>query len=254
MLISLTIPVNATTAKQEKFSQITITDALEILKSLADMKSIYDKSQVKPTIGDALEVLKYLAGIAPRPVLHVKGEIDFKVVSYARIYLKDHEKQANKIHTAYSLDELNSIYDINETAGYYSVSQERVKTNINETLFKNKALVVVYFHQGSSSLRTVIDSLIAKNNTLTVNALATSSSLARNMDVAIFRIVLAVDLDNLKGINKINLSRKEKTEMFYIGECEELCCVDLPQPQFHHRRYDYEKHYKWFNDWLKSKK
>jgi len=51
----------------------TIADALEIFKSLANMKSVYDKVETKPTINDALEVLKYLAGMGillniPEPV------------------------------------------------------------------------------------------------------------------------------------------------------------------------------------------
>jgi len=41
----------------------TIGDALEIFKSLANMKSVYDKYETKPTINDALEILKKLAGM-----------------------------------------------------------------------------------------------------------------------------------------------------------------------------------------------
>jgi hypothetical protein len=49
---------------------ISITDALEILKYLAGMESIYNGSDVSPTIHDALGVLKYLAGMSDeRPVL-----------------------------------------------------------------------------------------------------------------------------------------------------------------------------------------
>jgi hypothetical protein len=45
------------------FDDITIEDALEILKYLAGIDSIYDDSATPPTIEDALEVLKYLAGM-----------------------------------------------------------------------------------------------------------------------------------------------------------------------------------------------
>ena len=44
----------------------TIVDALEILKYLAGMKTMYGNANVKPTIEDVLEILKYLAGMKSR--------------------------------------------------------------------------------------------------------------------------------------------------------------------------------------------
>jgi hypothetical protein len=46
----------------------TITDALEILKYLAGIPSIYDNSGESPTIEDAMEILKAIAGIIELPL------------------------------------------------------------------------------------------------------------------------------------------------------------------------------------------
>jgi hypothetical protein len=50
----------------------TITDALEILKYLAGIPSIYDDSEESPTIDDAMEILKIIAEIIPPKVREVE--------------------------------------------------------------------------------------------------------------------------------------------------------------------------------------
>jgi len=83
MLCTLIMPVGASKPDTDSPSKVTILDALEILKHLAKMKSIYDGTWVFPKTMDALEVLKYLAKMTPRPVLPLEREVEYEPKYYS---------------------------------------------------------------------------------------------------------------------------------------------------------------------------
>jgi len=74
MLCTLIMPVEASEPEADSPAKVTIQDALEILKYLAKMDSLYNGTDVTPQMIDALEVLKYLAKMVDRPILPLERE------------------------------------------------------------------------------------------------------------------------------------------------------------------------------------
>ena len=77
MLMSATAgfqTVNADSEFEDRCPLLSIKDALEILKYLAKMESVYENTDVKPTMLDALDILKYLAKMVDRPILPLERE------------------------------------------------------------------------------------------------------------------------------------------------------------------------------------
>ena len=69
MICSLIVPVGVSAVETELPAAVGLVDVIEILKSMAGMKSIYSGTDIFPTLVDAIEILKHMAGMRERPVL-----------------------------------------------------------------------------------------------------------------------------------------------------------------------------------------
>jgi hypothetical protein len=183
--------------------------------------------------------------------------LDFQVIDYSRVfgYIGERVHFEGQTRIVRSLTELYPVIDYFEKETLYSGNPLDSLPSIEENFFEDNALVVVYYYIGSGTPRVIFDSIVRKNNTLVINSTygAPVGSIHFTQDIAVWRIILAVDHNDLEGIKTIKYGTS-KTMDFLDTECIHITSGDMPHWHETFPCYSRDNFEKWLYGWLESKK
>jgi hypothetical protein len=123
-----------------------------------------------------------------------------------------------------------------------------VELNIDELCFENQVAIVLYSTYSSGAIRSIVDSLVVKENNLIINRVRTSPRCGITADIGFWQTVIMVDRKDFANIDNIDFSFKSITHCIMTtqtwGEWEWEACDGTC----------WKRENDWYNSWLERVK